>query len=288
MTDDQFIKRFIDEYGVEPGHFYSPLPDLKKAKENLHRWYFEDPCLGINFDLTEQKSFFNLISINKDELSALPSFQAVSDMGIGPGYGEIEARALYLTIRHLQPNNVIEVGSGVSTFYLSSALKNSAIENFNLCCIEPYPNEYFVEFAKKNHIRLEAREVQDIPLEFFDSLGDGDVLFIDSSHVCKVDSDVDFLYFRVLPRLKAGVFIHIHDITLPYPAIPLHHPLFDKHILFNENSIVRAFLMYNESFKVVMCQSYLHHCRPDILKDFDSLYNPQGHFPSSLWIKKTK
>lgn len=154
--------------------------------------------------------------------------------------------------------------------------------------MEPYPNQFFVDFAEKQSITLEAHEVQDIPLEFFDVLGEGDVLFIDSSHVSKVDSDVDFLYFRVLPRLKAGVVIHIHDITLPYPAIPLHHPLFDKHLLFNENSLVKAFLMYNESFKIMMCQSYLHHCRPDILKELDHLYNPDSHFPSSLWIKKIK
>ena len=63
-------------------------------------------------------------------------------------------------------------------------------------------------------------KIQDTPLEVFDALGDGDVLFIDTSHTVKTGGDVPWIFEEVLPRLAPGVVVHIHDIFLPgdYPS----------------------------------------------------------------------
>jgi hypothetical protein len=58
--------------------------------------------------------------------------------------------------------------------------------------------------------------VQEVPLELFDSLGAGDVLFVDSSHISKMGSDVNHIFFEILPRLRAGVWVHFHDIFWPF------------------------------------------------------------------------
>ena len=132
----------------------------------------------------------------------------------------------------------------------------------------------------------ESSEVQDVELSAFQTLTANDVLFIDTSHVSKKDSDVDFLYLEVLPRLNKGVFIHIHDMPFPMPAIPESHPLFDTFLFWNEPALVKAFLMFNTAFQIVFCQSYLHHLHPEVLRRLVPRYDPQLHFPSSLWLQK--
>jgi hypothetical protein len=128
--------------------------------------------------------------------------------------------------------------------------------------------------------------VQDLPLETFAELAENDILFIDSSHVSKIDSDVNYLYLEVLPFLKKGVTIHIHDIPFPYLSLMPEHRLFDHSLLWNEPVIVRAFLTFNHAFTILACQSYLHFKCPEVLKSLIRIYDSKMHFPASLWIKK--
>ena len=155
-----------------------------------------------------------------------------------------------------------------------------------MTCVEPYPNNKLRELASEQDVRLRECEVQDIEFGTFQKLVANDVLFIDTSHVSKKDSDVDFLYLEVLPRLNKGVVIHIHDMPFPMPTVPLEHPLYNAYLFWNESALVKAFLMFNTAFKVIMCQSYLHRVKPELLKKLVSIYQPQSHFPCSLWLRK--
>jgi predicted O-methyltransferase YrrM len=271
-----------------PEHYYSPLPDVRSLKENLPRWYKEDTSPGVDWNLPEQLDLLEQLKPYASEVLSLPAFSAVTQDGYGPGYGEIEALLLYLMLRHVKPSRVVEVGSGVSTFYTLSALDaNRAKDNVtaNLTCVEPYPNDKLRSLVSERNVGLRASEVQDAGFEIFEELSANDVLFIDSSHVSKKDSDVDFLFLEVLPRLRKDVLIHIHDISLPMPALPREHFLFDSYLFWNENALVRAFLTFNTAFRIVMCQSYLHHHKPEALKALVPAYNPQAHFPTSLWLR---
>jgi predicted O-methyltransferase YrrM len=272
-----------------PAHYYSPLPDVRAVKQNLPRWYKEDTSPGINWDLEKQVELFEHLKPHASELAAMPTFLEVTQDGYGPGYGEIEAHLLYMMLRHVKPSKVVEIGSGVSTFYTLTALEtNRANDNreSNLTCIEPYPNDKLRSLASERNVRLRECEVQDAGFELFQELSANDVLFIDSSHVSKKDSDVDFLFLDVLPRLRKDVIVHIHDISLPMPALPMDHFLFDTYLFWNECALVKAFLTFNSAFRIVMCQSYLHYHKPDVLKTLLPVYDPQVHFPSSLWIQK--
>lgn len=292
----QFLNNLLDKlfqkrYGLPfpPTHFYSPIPDLDLVKKNQARWCEPDISPGIDFNAPGQVKVLKSLTPFAHELEKLETFTAITKKGYGPGYGEIEAHILHLMLRSIKPARVIEVGSGVSTLYTQTALKmNNELNGIHskILCIEPYPNNKFKQLADKTNISLIEKEVQDVPLKTFEELEAGDVLFIDSSHVSKLDSDVDYLYLKVLPRLKKGVFIHIHDITFPMPTIPFSHPLFDKHIFFNEVSVAKAFLMFNSAFKIEMCQSYLHSIHPEEIKKLDPSYDNSYHFPSSLWLQK--
>ena len=82
-----------------------------------------------------------------------------------------------------------------------------------MTCVEPYPYEKLFSIPQ---IKVVKKEVQDVELSIFEELDAGDILFIDSTHIVKVDGDVPYLFLEVLPRLKKGVIIHVHDISFPY------------------------------------------------------------------------
>jgi predicted O-methyltransferase YrrM len=274
-----------------PSHYYSPLPDISSLKKRLPRWYKEDTSPGVDWDLQQQLQLLEHLRPYSSEVLSLPSFSEVTQDGYGPGYGEIEALLLYMMLRHLKPSRVVEVGSGVSTFYTLTALETNRVKDnatSSLTCIEPYPNQKLRTLASQRNVGLRECEVQDAGFDIFQELSANDVLFIDSSHVSKKDSDVDFLFLEVLPRLSKGVVIHIHDISFPMPALPLEHFLFDTYLFWNECALVKAFLTFNSAFRIVMCQSYLHYHNADALKALLPLYNPQVHFPSSLWIQRVR
>ena len=272
-----------------PAHYYSPLPDIRSLKQNLPRWYKEDTSPGVDWNLPEQLELLEKLTAYSAEARSLPAFSEVTQDGYGPGYGEIEALLLYMMLRRVKPSRVVEVGSGVSTFYTLTALEANHSRDHvasNLTCVEPYPNDKLRSLVAERNVGLRACQVQDAGFEIFEQLSANDVLFIDSSHVSKKDSDVDFLFLEVLPRLRKDVLIHIHDISFPMPALPREHFLFDTYLFWNESALVRAFLTFNTTFRIVMCQSYLHHYQPDALKALVPTYNPATHFPSSLWLQR--
>jgi predicted O-methyltransferase YrrM len=290
---DPLVSRLFEiwyDMPIPPTHYYSPLPDVRVVKQNLPRWYKEDTAPGVDWNLQEQFDLIEKLRPYSSEMNSLPSCSQITSDGYGPGYGEIEAHVLYMMLRHLKPARVIEIGSGVSSLYTLAAQKaNKERDNqeSKLTCVEPYPKDKLRAFLSDRNVELRECEVQDVGFEAFQELSTNDVLFIDSSHVSKKDSDVDFLFLEVLPRLARGVVIHIHDITLPMPAVPLEHDLFDTYLFWNENALVKAFLSFNSAFRILMCQSYLHYHEPDVLKTLVPIYNPQLHFPNSLWIRKT-
>ncbi|HZQ05264.1 MAG TPA: class I SAM-dependent methyltransferase [Anaerolineae bacterium] len=270
-------------------NYQSPLPDLGAVKQNLARWYrpsFLDPA---RWDLDKQSQFLRMLCPFKSEADALPTCVQLADEGYGLGYGEVEARILYSMVRYLKPRQVIEVGAGISSFFTLSALEvNRALDNIEgkLLCIEPYPSAKIRGLAAQGRLALDDRQVQDVAIRVFQTLYENDVLFIDSSHVAKIDSDVNWLYLDVLPRLNKGVVVQIHDIHFPYPTVRPSHPLFDLTLLWNEAALVQAFLMYNDAFEILLCESYLHHEHPAALKELVALYDPDEHCPSSVWIQR--
>ena len=132
--------------------------------------------------------------------------------------------------------------------------------------------------------KILQQQVQTVPIEEFTSLKSGDILFIDSSHVAKIGSDVIYEYLEILPRLAPGVLIHIHDIVLPmdYP-----YEWTDKFKFFwNEQYLLQGFLLFNQEFKVIMPTYALDKQYPEVLKTYIPSCAKRNNLVSSFWIEK--
>jgi hypothetical protein len=130
----------------------------------------------------------------------------------------------------------------------------------------------------RDYCEILVQRVQDVSSERFTALAEGDLLLIDSSHVAKTGSDVNHLYFEILPRLAAGVLIHVHDIGFPfeYPR-----PWVDQGRSWNEAYVLRAFLMFNREFEIVLWNGCLRVHRPDAFEGLPKLFGG-----SQLWFRR--
>jgi hypothetical protein len=181
-------------------------------------------------------------------------------------------------VRHFQPRRIIEVGSGFSSLVLGQAARQN--KTSVLTCIDPFPSE----FVRSNSISalssLIQTKVEDLDLEFFSQLDSGDVLFIDSSHTVKIGGDVNYLFLEVIPRLKPGVLVHIHDIFLPFDY--RREWVLDELRFWTEQYLLQAFLAFNSQFEVLLANSYLNHYHQEELKTaFPGLPSWQG---GSFWM----
>ena len=155
--------------------------------------------------------FEAVLALVETQSAALLAMRSLLDQAWFPA---LDAAVAYALMRERKPQHLIEVGSGHSTRVLAKALGGLA----EILAVDPAPR---ADIAGLPGVQVVTSTVQSAPLELFDRLGRGDVLFIDSSHILMPGSDVDLMFNRILPRLPAGVIVHIHDIFLPldYPPI---------------------------------------------------------------------
>jgi predicted O-methyltransferase YrrM len=193
-------------------------------------------------------------------------------------FESVDAEVLYSVLRRFQPANIVEVGSGFSTRVMRRAIRDGKLPT-KITSIDPHPNTsvqpYADEFIKA--------PVEDVAIErILGLLSAGDILFIDSSHAVKTGGDVPYLFLEVLPRLKPGVFIHVHDIFLPFDY-PEEWVLEDW--AWTEQYLVHAFLAYNNVFEIVWAARYMwEHHRSEVAALIPSA--SLAHRPSSLWLRK--
>lgn len=198
-----------------------------------------------------------------------------------PGLSPGDAIGLHCMLRILSPKRVLEVGSGYTSavmldtneFYLNNQVK--------LKFIEPYPSLLKSLLKPSDEIELLPMRLQDVSLNTFEELEEGDILFIDSTHVSKIGSDVNYLFFDILPRLKRGVYIHLHDIFYPF-----EYPkewIFSGRI-WNELYLLRAFLQNNNDYKILFFQNMMEKKHMDKFLEKWPLDIPV--YGGSIWLKK--
>ena len=148
------------------------------------------------------------------------------------------------------------MGSGYSSCVILDTNELFFDNAISCTFIEPYPDlvDSLMEDRDLSRIELVRKKLQEVDSSRFTALSAGDILFIDSSHVSKIDSDVSYVFFKILPLLKSGVHIHFHDIIYPfeYPKEWVY-----QGIAWNEAYLLRAFLQYNSAFKIQFFNSFL-------------------------------
>jgi methyltransferase family protein len=285
---------------ITPVHFYFPIPDLNRLRD---RHWTEGPGASVvDFDLPSQLTRLQNWTAYADEWA----FQGNQDyeFRLNNGFFEtVDAEVAYSIVRQHKPKRVIEVGGGNSSRLLATALRKNAAEGATaeLVTIEPHPDPVLVR-GFPGLTQLIRKPVQELEPEFFDQLEAGDVLFLDSSHVVALNSDVVYEILEILPRLKAGVLIHFHDIFMPsdYPR----KFVMDNLCFWGEQYMLQAFLCGNQNFRVVWSSSmmqlshrpllqdvfkrwedsYIH--MPDDSRTFAPTYDGRNVWPCSFWVEK--
>ena len=270
------------------GHFYSPIvdPDEARLDEALLWPAVLAPVPGIDFN--DESHVFVLGTLFPD---SYPLFdypeEGAADEELSAFYVRnsqfswLDARALFVLFRHWRPRRVVEIGSGYSTLLMADVAERVLDGNCAITSIEPFPRPFLRNMADRIEL-IEAR-VQDVPLRVFETLEAGDVLFVDSSHVAKTGSDVNFIFFEILPRLARGVRVHIHDIFLPmeYPK----EWVIDENRSWNEQYLVRALLMFSHRFRVVFGCAYAFARHRALLMAALGVGEDKVYGGGSLWLE---
>ena len=267
-------------FHVTPVHFYQPIPDTRTLPETL--WERPSQLAGIAMNESTQLELLRKhFEKFRDEYERLPRSPAEENRFYVNNtlFGGVDALVAYCMVRHFQPELVIEVGSGFSSLVLGEAAEKN--KGSSLICIEPFPRKFLRDGFPTLQSLIE-KKVQDIEVEFFSQLKSGDILFIDSSHTVKMGGDVNYLFLEVLPRLRPGVIVHVHDIFLPFEY--RRDWVLDECRFWTEQYLLQAFLALNSEFEVLMANSYLKHYHEEDLKAaFPTLDRWVG---GSFWMRR--
>jgi len=275
----------IEEVGYHllPVHYYSPIP----SKQELLNFDFNKSPYNLAYDFKEkfQLELLNKFARYNEELYDIPIKQQREDEYAweNPAFWPFDAIVYYSFIREFKPSVVVEVGSGYSSLMAAKAL----VENKKgmLKCVEPYPYE-FLKKGFKGLTNLIEKRVQDVDVDVFMEMKKNDILFIDNTHVCKTGSDVNYLILEILPILNPGVIIHFHDIYLPY-----EYPkswLIDKKLFWNEQYLLNAFMMFNNSFEVMLTNFLIGRKHVGKFKNAFPCIANYAEGGGSFWIRKIK
>jgi predicted O-methyltransferase YrrM len=284
------LKQLLHKIGLyrlafPPGHFASPIPDFNALLNDSSLFDEGREIHGIDFRLEKQVEALKEL---ESALKGHPYHQASEALryGFNNGMlGPMDALILYAMLVQHKPKQVIEVGSGYSSAIMLDVNNTHRDDEMTLTFIEPYPSRLHSLLKKQDYQRavILEQKIQDVNLDIFKALNENDILFLDTSHIVKTGSDVNFWLFHILPVLEPGVLIHIHDIFWPM-EYPKEWIIQQK--CYTELYLIRAFLMNNSAYEIQLFNNMLQQKSASVLNDIDPiLMSSQG---GSIWLKKVK
>jgi hypothetical protein len=271
-----------------PVHFYSPVPDLGDL-DRRNVWARKSPLAGIDMRPEAQKTLLlEMAQAYAGECAWSEHAEAGSHRFYwgNPSFSFQCASQLLYFIRRFKPRRIIEIGSGMSSAVIAQAVLANQAETGQACdyqIVDPYPNIRPEGFPGLTCLHLQR--VEDLDPAFFAQLGENDLLFIDSGHVVRIGSDVNFLFLDVIPTLAPGVLVHVHDIPLPYeyPRTYYTNPSF--RVLWTEAYLLQAFLMFNNAWEVLASVPYLRGEAPELMARIFP-HDPSGIASGSFWMRR--
>lgn len=252
----KFSRKLLKKFGIYPirDHYYSPLfKDINLKKSLREPRYLP----GINLSEGKQLNFLENLTFNH-ELSNLEDVDS-DDLSFNFANGNFEsgdAEFLYQIVRFLKPQTIIEIGSGNSTKIVNKALKKNYSDNSIKCkhiCIEPYEMRWLESLG----VDVIRKPLQECDLKLFNCLNRNDLLFIDSSHIIRPQGDVLKEYLEIIPLLKSGVFVHVHDIFTPRDY--LDEWIREDVLFWNEQYLLECLLSNKGRYEVIAALNFLKH-----------------------------
>ena len=271
---------------VPPGHFYSPIPDLNEVEKYRSRLFDDRRREMGEVDLQEAEQLQMLDKMEQlyHELpfpeQKAPSFRYYYK---NPAFQYGDAITLYALMRLIKPHQYVEAGSGYSSCVALDTDETFLGGQTKFTFIEPYPDNVLSLIKKEDRkkITILPKNLQDVDVDYFSQLESEDFLFFDTTHVCKAGSDVQYIFFEILPLLKSGIYIHFHDIFFPF-----EYP--EEWILegraWNELYILHAFLQNNTKYEIVYFNNYMGKMHYELIGS--KLPKALNNVGGSIWLKK--
>lgn len=273
---------------AQPGHFYSPIPDLRDVDKDAGRIFDRSLRTIPGVDMREEAQL-ELFSELADTLTTW-SFPDEADgehrYFSGPGnfaYNIGDGMILHAMLRRVGPKRFVEIGSGFSSCVTLDTNERFLDGSMDITFVEPYPELLYslIRPQERHRVRVLETRLQNVPDEVFSALEAGDVLFIDSTHVARVGSDVLDVFGRVLPLLAKGVIVHFHDVFWPfeYPESWVREGR-----AWTELYVLRSFLQFNHEFEIMLFNDYLAAVHRDLIATRlpRMLENPGG----AMWLRR--
>jgi predicted O-methyltransferase YrrM len=285
ITCEEFKRIKERQEFVPAGHFYSAIPSTEDRRRYITEKSQNKDILGININDKSQRELLEDFRKYHDECPF--PHQKIEQYRYyfgNPSYSYGDALFLYSMMRHFQPRRIIEIGSGYSSCAMLDVNDIIFKGKIDITFIEPFPQllRSVMRAGDETRHQILASPVQNVDLSIFRKLKANDILFIDSTHVSKLLSDVNRIFFEILPSLQEGVIIHVHDIFWPfeYPDAWIQEGR-----VWNEAYILRAFLEFNSTFEIMLFTNYLDTKYSGWFKKNMPLFlkNPGG----SIWLRKT-
>ncbi len=267
------------------GHYYSPIiskEEVRAAEKQIWKEPLPGEVAGIRLNTEEQLLLLQKLSAYYPELPFTDVKEKTRYFFSNDYYSYTDGIILYSMIRHIRPKRIIEAGSGFSSSLMLDVNQLFFQNKISLTFIEPNPERLYSLMSEEDRStsRVIRSPIQQVDLSIFRTLEKGDILFIDSTHVSKTGSDVNHILFTILPSLSPGVFIHFHDIFYPFE--------YPKKLVYegrnwNEDYLLRSFLMYNNQFEIRLFAHYLHEMHPGSFEKMPLCYRNKG---GDLWLEK--
>ena len=272
---------------VPPGHFFSPIVDPIEADRHIAGLEASLTPVSLNGIKMDREAMIGKWNNLLPFLDVIP-FPINQTSGFryafeNPAYSWGDGSILHAILRSHRPRRLIEVGSGWSSACAIDTIEMYCDNECDVTFVEPHP-QLLRELIGKTatNVRILEVPVQQVPLNVFDSLGSGDVLFIDSTHILRTGSDVCFELFEILPRLAPGVLVHFHDIFWPFEYPRLW--AVKENRSWNELYAIRAFLTNNDDWRIVFFNNYFAKFEQTLIETTypDFLNNTGG----ALWLQR--
>jgi predicted O-methyltransferase YrrM len=271
---------------VGAGHYYSPIPSPEQIQVDARRLASARPRELPGIDLSEgrQLALLERLRIFYRDIP-FPSTKIPERRYFfkNPAYSYSDAICLYGMIRHVQPRRIIEVGSGYSSCVTLDTNELFFGNQIGCTFVEPFPALLRSLIKSEDLARIEiiASPLQNVELARFRELEENDILFIDSTHVSKVGSDVNYIFTQILPMLRRGVYVHFHDIFYPFEYPPAW---LKEGRVWTEAYLLRAFLAFNSAYEIVLFNTFLEHFHRSYFEEHMPLClkNEGG----SIWLRR--
>jgi len=267
----RFLERTLGIH-VTPVHYYSPIPDTRTLGDDVFESEFS--MTGVDMNDSVQTEWLKSIA---------PRYVDEYTPAENTGLSLVDSAVLYAMIRERKPRIMVEIGSGESTRISLQALTVNREEGHpcQFIAVEPYPSSFLQEF-KQDWFTLIQEKVENVDV---DLLSQADILFIDSSHVSRIGSDVNYELLELVPRLKKGALIHWHDIMIP--GNYWRDWTMDGNKFWNESYLLHAFLLFNKAYDVRWASRYTQEKHQQKVQQAFPYFSPL-HRNTSFWIERVK